>query len=269
MEEEVDLRDYLNMIKKRWKIILGVFLSSIIISVIVSFSLPKVYEVKLMLRIGKVKDEFVETGEITAKVFQSKLVLEEVIKRLNLSITEEKIREIKGKIFISELDNILEVKGQDSNPQRAVELVNVVANIILERHKLFLEERQEIIEKYIAGVEEQLVQGEEDIKNLRCKIKRDENTTSQAKAYIVSGYMDSLEKKLVRYDVLKTELYEKNLEKVYETEPTQIIVFPLNPMKPISPRKKINVLIAVLVGLIVGLGLAGFLEYFEQSAKKN
>ncbi len=269
MEEEVDLRDYLNVIKKRWKIILGVFLSSIVISVIVSFSLPKVYEVKLMLRIGKVKDEFLETGNTVIKVFESRSVLSDVVKRLNLPVTEEEIERISGKIYISESVGTLEIKGRGKTPQEAMNLVNAVADVILERHQQFFNKGQEILEGYILRIEKQLVKIEEDIVKLRKKIKQNELTTSEAKAYIVHGYLDSLQRSLDRYNISKVELSEKQMEESYSTMPTCIIVPPMMSNIPILPRKKINVLIAAFVGLIVGLGLAGFLEYFEQSENKN
>ncbi len=269
MEEEIDLRDYLNMIKRRWKIILGVFLSSIIISVIISFSLPKVYEVRLMLRIGKVKDEFLETGKTVIKVFETKSVLSDVVKRLNLPVTEKEIGIISGKIYISEVGDVLEVKGRGNTPQKALELVNSVAKVILERHELLFNERKNFLKEYIFGVENQLVEIEKNIKNLKKKIKRNEQTDSRAKAFVVHGYLINLESSLNSYNRLKMELYDKSLEESYESNSSCIIASPMKSNVPILPRKKINILIAAFVGLIVGLVMAGLVEYFEQPVNKN
>ncbi|MCK4532999.1 hypothetical protein KAU39_04375 [bacterium] len=269
MEEEIDLRDYLNMIKKRWKIILGVFLSSIIISVVVSFSLPKVYEVRVMIRIGKARDELLETGKTVMKVFETKSVLSDVVKRLNLPVTEKEIERIKGKIYISEVGDVLEVKGRGNTPEKALELVRFVAKVILERHELLFNERKFFLKEYISGVENQLVEIEKNIKNLKKKIKRNEQTDSQAKAYIVQGYIQNLESSSERYNRLKVEMHEKRLEESYEATPSCIIALPMKSSVPILPRKKINILIAAFVGLIIGLGLAGLVEYFEQPVNKN
>ncbi|MCK5534916.1 hypothetical protein KAI68_07340 [bacterium] len=265
MEEEIDLKDYLNMIKKRWKIILGVFLSSVIVSVIISFSLPKVYEARGMLRMGKVREEYLETGNTVIKIFQTNSILEKVVKKLNLPVTEKEIEGIRGKIIISGSEDILEVKGRGKTPSIALELVDSAGKVILERHQRFFDKRKEILKEYNAGVENQLVEMEKDIKNIRDKIKRNEQTDSQAKAYIVQGYVESLENSLDRYNELKEQFYEKNLEESYAAEPTRIIVVPLKNDKPILPRKKINVLLAAFIGLIVGLGVAAFVDYLERS----
>ena len=269
MEEEIDLRDYLNVIKKRWKIILGVLLSSVIISVMVSFSLPKVYEVRLMIRIGKARDELLETGKTVIKVFETKSILSDVVKRLNLPETEKEIGRISGKIYISESGDILEIKGRGGIPQKAMNLSTAVADVILERHKHFFNRGQKILKKYILRMEKQLVEIEKDIEKLRRKIKQNESTTSEGKAYIVYGYMDSLQKSLDRYNTLGMELSEKRMEESYSTIPTCIIVPPMMSNVPILPRKKINVLIAAFVGLILGLLIASFLEYLEQPENKN
>jgi uncharacterized protein involved in exopolysaccharide biosynthesis len=48
-EDEIDLRDYINVIIKRKKLILGIVLASVIFAAIISFLQPKVYEVSMLM----------------------------------------------------------------------------------------------------------------------------------------------------------------------------------------------------------------------------
>jgi len=58
MEEEIDLREYIDVIVKRWKVVLGIPLLAIIMAALVSFLLlPPVYEAKAGVVITKVKSE--------------------------------------------------------------------------------------------------------------------------------------------------------------------------------------------------------------------
>ena len=75
-----------------------------------------------------------------------------------------------------------------------------------------------------------------------------------------------------RYDALMGELRQAQLEKtkleridsakMYNTE---VLAAAEEPKTPIRPNKLLNILVAAVVGLIIGLGLAFSLEYFEKT----
>ena len=58
MEEEIDLREYINVIVRRWKWIAGITLVAVITAAVVSFLiLPPIYEAKAGVVIVKSKSE--------------------------------------------------------------------------------------------------------------------------------------------------------------------------------------------------------------------
>ena len=91
-EKEVDLRDYVRMVKKRWKIILIVPLVACVTSALVSFRLPKKYVASSLLGIletvatdeqGRIqrfglKADFYET------VAKNEQIVQEIIEELRL-----------------------------------------------------------------------------------------------------------------------------------------------------------------------------------------
>jgi len=90
-----------------------------------------------------------------------------------------------------------------------------------------------------------------------------------------------LNKKAIRYGVLKREaesnkqVFDVVLNRLKETDLTRglkasniTVVDPAEvPRYPVRPRKKLNVLLAAIIGLMGGIGLAFFFEYLDDTVK--
>jgi len=263
-EKEVDLRDYINMVKKRWKIILIIFLVSIITSAVVSFLLPKTYEASAMVRIGRTRNGLLEDSSTVIEIFKSKPTLEKVAQELNIPPTHGKLGELTSKIRMREKSGLLEIKGRGETPEEAMKLVNAVATALLKRHEQIFEQAKLILDEYLASGKERLAEMEKEIEMLRKKIDELETTNSEAKATVARGYMESLERSRDRYEQLEVELREKKMEDSYGTVSTELVIPPTTPKNPVGPKKKQNVLIAGILGLFVGFVTAAMAEYFEK-----
>ena len=91
----------------------------------------------------------------------------------------------------------------------------------------------------------------------------------------------ALNKKAVQFGVLKRQaessrqMYELLIKRFKETSLTEemktgnirIVDQAEVPTHPVKPRKKLNLLLAVMVGLFLGVGLAFFLEYMDNTIK--
>jgi len=263
-EKEVDLRDYINMLKKRWKIILIIFLVSTITSGVVSFLLPKTYEASALIRIGRMRNNLLEEPSTVIEIFKTKPTLEKVAEELNVPTTQEKLGELASKIKMKEKSGLLEIKGRGETPEAAMGLVNGVTAVLLQRHEQIFARAKVILEEYLASGKERLVEIEKEIEMLRRKIEELRVTDSEAKATVARGYMESLERSRDRYEQLQVELREKKMEESYGTVGTELVIPARVPERPIGPKKKQNILIAGILGLFVGLICAATVEYFEK-----
>jgi len=263
-EKEVDLRDYLRMIKKRWKIILIIFLVSTITSGVVSFLLPKTYESIAMVKIGRMRNNLLEEPSTVMEIFKTKPILEKVAEELNVPVTQEKSGELASKIKMKEKSGLLEIRGKGGTPEAAMGLVNGVTAVLLQRHEQIFARAKVILEEYLASGKERLVEIKKEIEMLRKKIDELEDTNSEAKATVARGYMESLERSRDRYEQLQVELREKKMEESYGTVGTELVIPPAISERPIGPKKKQNVLIAGILGLFVGFVCAAIVEYFEK-----
>jgi len=266
-EKEVDLRDYLRMLRKRWKIILIVFLISTATAAIVSLLLPKTYESIGMVRIGRMRDKLLEEPSTIIEIIKTRPLLRKVAEKLNIAATQERLRELASKIKLREKSGLLEIKGRGENPEEALRLAEAVSAVLLERHELILEQAKLSLEEYLVSGKKRLAEMERDIEMLQKKIDELKTTDSEAKATVARGYMESLERSRDRYEQLQLELRTKKMEESYGTVSSELVVPPAIPEKPVAPKKKQNVMIAGFLGLFVGFMLAASVEYFEKPTR--
>ena len=115
-EKEVDLRDYIRVIRKRKKIILLIFIVAVISSGIISFFLPPTYEVTSTVRIGKIIDidtlqrEPIESSIAASKFLKGPGILTETIKDLKLPYTLEKMKEKLSINPVRETEDLVQIK---------------------------------------------------------------------------------------------------------------------------------------------------------------
>lgn len=207
-EKEVDLRDYIRVIKKRKKTILLLFLIAVIVSAVVSFLLPPVYEVSLTIKIGDIIDvdtlekELIESPIAVSQFLEGPQILIETIKELKLPYTLEEFRK---KILIEpvrETEDLVQIKVDVNSPGETVNIANYLANKLLERHSQIknLYESKEII---LVRYDEQIKQINEELDGIdKSKVEILARYDEQIKN--INTQLDEIDKNkeiiLVRYD---------------------------------------------------------------------
>ncbi|MFA7294740.1 MAG: Wzz/FepE/Etk N-terminal domain-containing protein, partial [Candidatus Omnitrophota bacterium] len=87
-EDEIDIREYINVIIKRKKLILAIFLVSVFTAAIVSLIMPKVYEIASIVQLGSVNEPLIKNEEAKAIMLNQNLLLS-IVNELNLKIGVE------------------------------------------------------------------------------------------------------------------------------------------------------------------------------------
>ncbi len=183
-EEEIDLREYINVLLKRKGVIILIFLIAVITAALVSFFyLKPVYEASTILMISKPKYQ-VElepkiqtqfTPEVSLATYESLIkdreIEEEVIKKLNLDqppyeFTPDSLQKM---ITIESLKNtnLIKMNLQASEPKLAKDIANVWAALFVEKNKDlnlqeskeaqgFIEEQLKISDQNLSKIEEEI-----------------------------------------------------------------------------------------------------------------
>lgn len=184
-EEEIDLREYINVLLKRKGIIILIFLIAVITAALVSyFYLKPVYEASTILMISKPKYQ-VElepkiqtqfTPEVSLATYESLIkdreIEEEVIRKLNLDQPPYELTpdSLQGMITIESLKNtnLIKMNLQAGEPKLAKDIANVWAALFVEKNKdLNLQESKEaqgFIEEQLKITKQNLYKIEEDIR---------------------------------------------------------------------------------------------------------
>jgi len=183
-EEEIDLREYINVLLKRKGIIILIFLIAVITAALVSyFYLKPVYEASTILMISKPKYQ-VElepkiqtqfTPEVSLATYESLIkdreIEEEVIRKLNLDQLPYEFTpdSLQGMITIEALKdtNLIKLNLQAGEPKLAKDIANVWAALFVEKNKdlnlqeskeaqRFIEEQLKISDQNLSKIEEEI-----------------------------------------------------------------------------------------------------------------
>ena len=171
MPDEINLMDYIQVIRKRkWLIIIGTLLCMVVAGV-VSFMTPKVYEAKtyLMVTAPKYNVEFAskEGSKISTPIFEnisaetfSKIILNEhtaraVIAKLRLDSPPHQYTagQILGQIKVEypRNTNLIVLKVQDTFKDRAAQIVNAWASAFIERNEEVLSKETTNAYNFVMG----------------------------------------------------------------------------------------------------------------------
>ncbi len=168
-EQELSLRDYVEVIKRRKKTILLVFFVAIIGSAVLSFVLPPVYQVKSTIKIGQIVDLStfekipIESAVASAQFLQGPGLLTDAIRDLKLPFTLKKLSKKISAEPIGQEEDLVEMKIEMANPQQALGMAGYLATKLVERHhqiKLQHEDKTALLAQYdehIAGLHRQLI----------------------------------------------------------------------------------------------------------------
>jgi succinoglycan biosynthesis transport protein ExoP len=174
---------------------------------------------------------------------------------------EKYIAQLKGELLLMEIER--ERLLQKFTPKYE-EVVNLNKQIETTEEKIRSEIRQ-IIDMEEASIRA-LRAEEQELQNAITAIRSDIKDQAQKEyeyAQITRGIDDSKEV----YSMLLKQREEAriSLAKLERGVKIKIISPAVVPTIPVKPRKKLNVAIAMVLGIFGGLGLAFFIEYFDHS----
>lgn len=144
MEETIDLREYLEIVRKHLGMITLMTLFAVTVSAAVSFFwLAPVYETSTTLMVNKAKEDtsrIVETQDIMlsrqlvttyGEIAKSNAVLKDVIVNLELEMSVEELAEKISVTPVKETE-IMRITVTDTNPRIARNIANETANVFME-----------------------------------------------------------------------------------------------------------------------------------------
>lgn len=212
-EEEIDLREYINVLLKRKGIIILIFLIAVITAAIVSyFVLQPVYEANVIIAVSKPKIKNSLVDEISLEEYKNLIkdieIEEELIQKLNLNeppleLTPYDLEQMLT-IELPKGTNLIKINLQASNSKLTKNVINAWATLFVEKNKrLYFDE----VKKAKIGVEDKLKFAEQDFFEIEEKVVKF-NETISFKSRLVDIQL-SLEKEKAKKGQIITEMNEQ------------------------------------------------------------
>lgn len=203
------------------------------------------------------------------------------IERINLETTQKRLEKIKSKSRLIEafpkiIDNALvnNLKSSLADLQRKKSelgekygakhprMISLNAEIKQQEEKIIEE-----IKKIAKSIETRYEIAREREMSLQEEMKREkgkaQNLTKKSLQFAVLQREVESNKQL--YNTLLTRMKETSLTSGLKTSNVKIIDRADVPKLPVKPKKKRNMLLAIIVGFAMGIGMAFFLEYLNDS----
>ncbi|HTY14064.1 MAG TPA: Wzz/FepE/Etk N-terminal domain-containing protein [Candidatus Omnitrophota bacterium] len=297
MNDEIDIREYLEILTKRWALIAAVTIVAALLTFFFSVRMKPVYEAKttILMRSDSQASGMSQVagiagmlginlgagggnlGDLT-ELLKSRVVAEKVLDDLDL---RHRIKgwdgpKVKKSALISVVNsmikppkstvNMLEIKTEADDPQIAADVANGYVSALT---YYWNDLRTTTAQKKLKYIEDELPDVENNLKMMEAKLKLVPRSYSGLALSGQSGLQRDYDIYTAVYIMLKKELESTKLEASKDIPPFSVVDPAERPENPSRPKVKVNVMIGAVVGLFLGIFLAFFQEYWITTGNKN
>ncbi len=269
-EEEIDLRGYINVLLKRKGIIILIFLIAVITAALVSYFVaispsPPIYQSSIVFSVAQIDDRAVVNITEALEIVRSSVLLDRVIERMGLEISAV---QLKSQIEVKNLKgtNFIEISVVDDSPEKAINIVENIVEVFVSQNQGKYQEKTKLIEDRLKTIEEQIVEFEKNIQEIektKKKITETEELSEGERQFQTSLLLSSSVTERELYNDLSDQANSLKTS-LKDCEDFKIINNTQMPILPIKPNFKLNILIAGVLGLFVGIFVAFFLEFWQK-----
>jgi uncharacterized protein involved in exopolysaccharide biosynthesis len=158
---------------------------------------------------------------------------------------EDTIKQIRDSITVNsvKMTNMIEISCENNNPELAAEISNTIVAVFVDKSLIINRSKASEVKKFI---EEQLLEKEKEL--------TEDNELRLARLERAVRVSENI------YLLLLEKYQEARINEVMEFGDIRIIDKALAPDEPIKPRKMLNLAIGGILGLMLGVMLAFFIE---------
>lgn len=262
-EDELDLRDLIRIIWCYRKLILGIFLASLLIGAVISFATPPVYQVQAKISIGNfaLEEQDNSQSQITPETAKEILLSNDLQEEAWGAETEI----VSFNVMPVADTDILDVTLEINDPQQGEVLLNKLINLFNETAGEQYECSKKLFSNALQHTERELIEVNQSIKQTRDLLEKH----SKAEFSSISEIQQvRLLDTLSRFTEQRDKLLEKKLDsekKLNSMEGIKVLERPVASFLPVRPRKKLGMALAGVLGLMVGVIVAFTVDYFRRN----
>jgi len=274
VEETLELRQYLFIIRKwLWLIILGTLLAGGT-AYVVSDNMTPIYRASTTLLINQGENptlatyQDILTSERIAKTYtellQKRPILEGTAARLGLEETDVKELPFTVDIQLVRDTQLIELSVEGKDPHLAAQAANTIPQVFIEHNEAIQSERfassKENFSKQMTSLEKDIERTEEALAQLKGSTNAADRAESTRLESLLAQHRSSYSSLLQSYEEVRLA-EAKSLDNVIVVELAEV------PEAPVKPRKRLNTLLAAVVGGMLAVGTAFLIEYLDDTIK--
>jgi len=254
LEDEINIRQYIDVLIKRKNIVIITVIASLVVSVITSFLMPKVFEASSTIRLGNAPGILISKPEAT-EILQSQKLIDSALGIINKSnnVTAFDKRKMLRIEDVKDT-NFIKVKISYTDPVLAANICNVISDQFVSLGKEKYQENIRLLTEQINELEIRYHIIKKEIDNFNAKIANEK----------MNPNYPLLQNTITNYETLTFSLREKIFtfkQDVLRSVDFEVFEVAYVPKFSIKPNKRLIVTMATTLGLISGIFIAFFVEY--------
>ena len=267
----MELKEYLQTLRKWWWVIVLCTLCAGIASFMVSSIMPPVYEARVLL----VSNQLANTGivdyssllggqqviETYRELLKTRPVLETTITNLDLSDSPQNLAK-RIEVSVIPETQLLELKVEDNDAQRAADIANeIILTFLLQRSA---EQQFQEIESHEQAIVEQMEALEQAIEQSEAKMEQLRASTGLLTEEELAEMQDQQSRQRATYASLLAAYLDIRAMKSRLLD-VAVAESAYPPSEPIRPRKVLNTGVAGLSGGMLACVMVFLLEYLNDT----
>ena len=266
-EQEIELRNYINVVLKRKKLIIAGTLVYVAAVFIITLLMPKTYKTEAVFQNAVVRGENLINNAEVPEIILGNEVLNKALSKFP-EISPQAFREnieienIKG-------TNLFNITVKFNNPEVAENICREIIKQYFECATPLLEKKIKLLKSQISAIDEMILETKNLIKELKEQInkitieKKDAASELTFKTPFLKTFYGEQQQRLYNFHGRKDNLESQLLD----AKKFKIVNQPFKPKNSIKPKIKLNILLSVIFGLMFFTFLAFFVEYLKNSSR--
>lgn len=267
-EQEIDLRAYIQLLKKHRVLIVLLTLLAVLASALLSFFVLKpVYEAKTVLLVTQAADKLQTTTRsndpddllntvsripvLTMNTYVGQVKSDELMRRVIEQMGLEPYgftpRGLAGQVKVSAAKDsyLLEVSVSNQDSQLAVNIANTLSKEFIGS---ITERNQEVMDRSVVFLQEQMAAVRKELDAAATQSERDR----------LQGMLTLLSEGITKTQITRS----------FDLGSTSVVVVsPAMTAVQVKPNKRLNMAVAFLLGLMASVALAFMLEFLDNTIK--
>ncbi|MDA8097042.1 MAG: Wzz/FepE/Etk N-terminal domain-containing protein [Clostridia bacterium] len=267
-DDEIELRDLIRPLWHYRCLITAVFVLAVATAGVISFVMAPVYQVHTLISLGIYDSPVYTQAGPAREIILSDDFIREVVDDLELGIPPERFRAFRETIKVEPIKdtNMLKISIETTDRTEGKTILERMFQNFYAKSQPKFAQHEQLVVSQLTTVQEALDQVENNI-----------HSTNDLLQQIESGVVTSIDRDFRRSQILESvqgfeqqhlALLDRSLglqKELNSLEAPQVVRSPREPVYPVKPNKKLNVALAGVLGLMVGVFLAFGLEYLRKN----